>query len=458
MNRTNLILTVIVAAMAAFVVFVEQPWSGKKEGYVQRKPLFEDFDVGAVTGIDLAREGQSLTLARSDGAWFVESEGHYPANQTQINQLLGAVRQWKVDARVGTAQKTEKYMVDDTKGTRVTLTGSNGEVIADLYTGRVAGFNAKEAERKGGKVDTEDFGIYVRRADSKDVYFMKGLYLGTFSPDSSTFIDRSLVTYDVAQAERFTATCGGKTLLVTKSGETFTLEGITLPPDEDAIKLLMESFGRLTAMSLEGEYEPDTYGLEPPACVIRTTMADGTEHVLEVGKAKDDKGYYARKPNDRFVVSISKWEVENWSKAPDEFARKRLWDEKQPDLTTMTVTRSGETIRLRKVEDDWKIVTEEVGEIPADQGASWKLINAIANPQVKEYVDPGPLGDFGLDDPVIEAVAETASGSTLRLLVGDEVDDEHVYVKSADSPWVVKVPKRVREDLTVSGVDLKQRG
>lgn len=458
MSRGNLALLVVVVVLAALVA-LEHPWSGAKRGYVERRPLFEEFDPAAVTSIVLERDGKSLTLARHDGRWVLGSERDYPANEGQVQQILAAVEQWKVNARVGTAEKAETYMVDEKNGTRVTLAGDGGEVLADLFTGRVAGFDAKEAQRQGGKVDTESFGIYVRRADAKDVYFMKGLFLGTFSPDTASFIDRSFVSFDPARAVRMTATCGADVLSITREVDgRLVLAGLTLPPDGDAIKTMVEAFSRLSATSLEGPYEPGQYGLEPPQCIVRAELDDGTSHVVEVGAAKEDKGYYARLQNGEFVVSISKWEVEGYRKKVEEFARKRLWDDKQPDITRIVVRRPGTSIEIEKGADQqWSLLTKEVGAIAADGGAAWKLVNAIANAEVRDYVGTGGAAPHGLDRPRLTAVATTAQGTTLELRLGDDGPDDTVYATTADSPWIVTVPRQVRDDLSLEAAELKKK-
>jgi hypothetical protein len=313
-SRTNLLLLLVVGVLGAVVVFVEKPWSGRPEGYVDRKPLFEDFDAARVARLELARGEDTLAIAKVDGKWTLPDLGGYLANEGQVSQVISAVQQWKVDARVGTAKMSDKYMVDDKTGTRVVLKDEGGKVLADLFTGRVGGFDAKEAQRQGGKVDTETFGIYVRRADAQDVYFMKGLFLGTFSPDTSSFMDRAFVSFDVAKASQFLASCGDRRLVVTRRDGKWIMEGLERPADDEEVKRLVEGMSRLSAVSLEGTYEAGKYGLEPPACVVQVTMEDGTLHILEVGAEKEGKGYYARKKDDPFVVVISKWEVECYRK------------------------------------------------------------------------------------------------------------------------------------------------
>lgn len=463
MSRTNLALLAVVVVLGAFVLLVEKPWSGPQEGYVTRKPLFEDFDPARVAEVELARGGDALTLRQRDGGWAIASHGDYPANASQVGQIVAAVEQWKVEARVGTAQKAETYMVDESKGTRVTLRDAAGAVLADLFTGRVAGFDPKEAARQGGKVDTESFGIYVRRADGQDVYFMKGLFLGTFSPDTSSFIERKLVSFEPEKAKDFLARCtaadggGEHRVHVVKEGGAFLLEGMEYPPDGAAVKLMVEAFSRLTATELAGKYEPGKYGLEPPACVVTCTLEDGTVESIEVGGPKEDKGYYARRPGAPFVVVISKWEVESYRREPKGFASKRLWSEAQPDLRTMRLESDRGVVELAKSGDDWAIVTKELGDVPADRTAAWRLVNAITNAEVKDYLAKAELPEHGLARPRLRATATTASGATLRLVVGGDRGEAEVVARNADSPWIVAVPRKVLEDLSVGAAELKER-
>ncbi|MFN7975054.1 MAG: DUF4340 domain-containing protein [Acidobacteriota bacterium] len=456
MSKTNLALLGVVIVLAAFVAVVEKPWKGgKPEGYVERKPLFDDFDVGKVSDVILAQQEKTLELKKTGDRWVVASMNDYPANEGQITQLVSAVRQWKIEARVGL--KSEDYMVDDKKGTRVTLKEDTGKVIADLVTGKIAGFDAKEAQRHGGQVDTESFGIYVRRADSQDVYFMKGLFLGTFSPDPTSYIDRMVNNFDAAKATQFSATCGDKKMSIAKQGADWAMAGLSYPPDKNAVKQIVEGFARLSAVSLEGRYEPGKYGLEPPSCTAEAVLEDGTTHAIEVGAEKPEKGYYARVKGGDFVVVISKYEVEGYRKDPTEFARKHVFGEDSLDLVSMEVTGPSGAISLKKNGDQWMLETKEVGEIEADLNGAWKLMNPLTRPEIKQWVAQGNDAAYGLDHPRLVATGTAKDGRVVTLLLGKDNGDALVYAKAKDESWIVSVPKSVLTDLSANPADLKKK-
>ena len=55
---------------------------------------------------------------------------------------------------------------------------------------------------------------------------------------------------------------------------------------------------------------------------------------------------------------------------------------------------------------------------------------------------PDDLGQFGLDDPILEFVMEDVLGASFHLIFGDDHDDEHLYMMFEDRPHVFIVNRR----------------
>jgi hypothetical protein len=136
----------------------------------------------------------------------------------------------------------------------------------------------------------------------------------------------------------------------------------------------------------------------------------------------------------------------------------RAWkDLESKDIEEVTLTRKGETIRLRKTGEQWALASPV--ESRADAQPVTELLTTIATLRVEREIEPNPtkLGDFGLETPAAE-VQFTAKGATHRIRLGAKNPTGlWVYAQLGDKPAVVLVPDSLLRDAGKPVADFRDK-
>lgn len=104
--------------------------------------------------------------------------------------------------------------------------------------------------------------------------------------------------------------------------------------------------------------------------------------------------------------------------SPTEEARDTVFAVEAAAIEEMTVTSSGETTVLRKVDDRWRLVSPT--EADADESEVTSLTGQLAGVEITRIVDEDAtdLAEYGLADPRV-AIAFKAGDTSGRLILGD---------------------------------------
>src|SRR5665213_2572021 len=90
MNRKQLILLLVALAIigGACLILLQHNQNSWRESEAQiGQKLFKNYQLNDIAAIDIKGE-TNLTLERKDSGWCVAQRGDYPANMTQIRELL----------------------------------------------------------------------------------------------------------------------------------------------------------------------------------------------------------------------------------------------------------------------------------------------------------------------------------------------------------------------------------
>jgi hypothetical protein len=129
-------------------------------------------------------------------------------------------------------------------------------------------------------------------------------------------------------------------------------------------------------------------------------------------------------------------------------ASKPVFSFKQEDVTALTLTRGGETLRVEKHGAAWRM-TQPV-EAAADEGAVEGLLGSLSYARVSKTIAVTPPGSadalkaFGLDAPMIALEMKLKSGATHRLRLGaKDFTGSNVYALADSAPDVALLPADV---------------
>ena len=193
------------------------------------------------------------------------------------------------------------------------------------------------------------------------------------------------------------------------------------------------------------------YGLDDPIAKVEIRTKDGESVSITIGaKSPTGVSYYMLKEGDETVYTIRKYTVDRVFTDVDSFRERTI---PVPDAQAMTYLRiDGErTIEIVPVEifdqltlamgGGIKIVRPFRTQRLVDSQRFQETMDLIPGAfTIIDFVDDDPqdLAIYGLADPRYDFELRDAE-SSLNLLFGDEADEDHAYVKLADSPGVFTI-------------------
>ncbi len=165
LNRTQLILAIVLVVQVALSVFVFWPRGGAAGGSEAMWPGLADAEVVAMTITDA--EANSITLRKVTGEWVLPSADDYPVNAERIDPLLetiAALTTGRLVTRTEASHKRLQVAANDFLR-RVELETADGAVYT-LYIGSSPSYGASHVRVEGkdetylaSDISQWDFGV-----------------------------------------------------------------------------------------------------------------------------------------------------------------------------------------------------------------------------------------------------------------------------------------------------------
>ncbi len=310
----------LAAALVVQVALAVATWkgTGRGAGPAAGKPLVE-FDPAAVSTLEIQGEApsageqrRSVELAREGDRWVVASAAGYPAKTEKVDEVLRSLAALRAGPPIAitSANHQALHVGDRDFARRITLETAAGPVELLLGTGPRST-------------------VHVRRADSPEVYAVRGVSVWNVPDEPRGYIDTEFVEVAEDDLERVTVRNRHGELNLAKTAEGWELA--ELPPRtemEDAVaRSFLTALGRLTLQRPVGREPKAEYGLESGARVTLVkagkegAQAETIEYVI--GDNADDRSYYAKAADREWVVTVPKWNAEQArDKKPEDFVRK----------------------------------------------------------------------------------------------------------------------------------------
>jgi hypothetical protein len=295
MTRLNQILigVLIVQLIVAALVFLPRTLTSQAEV----EALLPGLDADHVTALTITSgEGESVTLAKKDGAWVVASAGDYPTMEGDVTAFL---------EKVVAVQKNR--LVTETPGSHGRL-----EVAGDGYQ------RLLEIEADDGSIyrfyigSSPSFGAaHVRVEGEDEVYLTPELSAQDAGARVTDWVDSVYVNIPREEVTAFTLQNQQGTFEFVKEGEVWTLAGLaggeTL--NENAVLGLLNRATRVTLLRPLGTEEETAFGLDDPKAVVTLETADET-YTLRVGaQDAEDNSYVVAWSGSPFYVRVGELTV-----------------------------------------------------------------------------------------------------------------------------------------------------
>ncbi|HEY3863066.1 MAG TPA: DUF4340 domain-containing protein [Verrucomicrobiae bacterium] len=303
MNRKQLILLVVALVIIGGACLVllqhnQKSWT-EPEAQIGQK-LFKNYQVNDVASINIKGDAD-LTLNRKDGGWQVEQRGGYPANMSQIRELLLKLGDLKVAQSdpIGASQLPRMHLAEPGKGpdsaVLLELKDAQGKAIESLLLGKKHTHEGGQAQRApfGGDEGFADGRYVMLSSDPKTVLTISDA-LNNVDPKPAEWLDKDFFKVEKLQSVSFVSTNSTNSWKVSRAAETAPWVLADIKPgevfDTNKVSSLNSSLSYPSFVDVAPDQAPDKTGLDKPLTVTIETF-DHFTYTLKVGHKTPENNY-----------------------------------------------------------------------------------------------------------------------------------------------------------------------
>lgn len=392
--RTLLVLLLLVAALGAFVWFVERDLPGTEERARQAKKLLA-FEAGEVTGLTLESGGRTVRLepepeppaeegAADDEAvddlfrtrkWRLVEPFEAAADAGQVRRLLDSL-----------AELEKQRTVEEFDPAELGLQAPRATVTVGTAGG-------PQVLRVGADVPGSD-SMVVALAGGEEAYVVSGAVYADLTRPPGDWRDKNLFPGERADVQSLrVAPAGGEGVLLARRGDEFWLESpLSDRADRDQGDRLLSDLVNLRASRfVDGPPEGGDLGLETPAGRFEVVLAGrGEPFRLEVGApvAEGSVSRYVRVGEQVAEVST---DLGRWlATEPGSWRSRRLTRFDSWEIDAATVADAAGTLKLERAGTDWKRGEEKIAFTPVSD-----LFTAVTDAEADRLAEPAeaPAGE-----------------------------------------------------------------
>lgn len=427
--RSTLVLALLVAALGAWLWWVERP---KVEKEAEKKTLLAAFDKRRVVAVDLVYPDASIKLRRKDGRWRIEAPVDVPADTGTIRNLLDAV-----------ATAESKKVVAETAGSPATygLDAPVAQVTIELDDG------SRLPTVRVGKATPVGYGAYARVGDDPSILLTTGAFQAGVKKSVDDLRDRTVLSFDSANLREVRISANGRSdVLLEREGEGWKISRPSeLRADPSQVQGFLTSLENLRADGFADGAPTVEQGLVPPERTIVLVPREGEPIELRVGRTVGDentkKAWVARGPAGP-VYSIPDHLAQGLAKGTEDLRDKTIVSIPREAVTAVVVTRAdGNGFRLEKKDGAWRLA--DAGDTATRQALLDRFADDVRTLRGSEVAaEPEDAHALGLDRPALQIAFEGDGSKPLGRIRIAERDDagrkQHVADAEGGSvAWVL---------------------
>jgi len=452
--KATLVLLVVTAGVFAYLFLVERNASNTADAAREAQNV-ANFSSEKIDGIVIQNGDDKIDIRRHQDKWRLETPIKDQADTSAVSGLLSDLENWQKDATISAKDmdadksKLSDYGLAASK-LRLKLSGENAP--PEIWFG-------KEGALEGR--------MYVRFANSKEVFLVNESVKKAIEKKAEDFRDRKLTDLIMAQVVRVVVkTPAGEMELQKKDDHWEIVKPLHTRADDQKVGDLIAQVttARIEQFVADDKGDLHPYGLaEPRGSVTLFTQDDkpgAPGQTLQIGgvSEKDKEQVYVRFPSRGFVYTLPKKVEELLDAKPDALRDRHLVriDTKILDRVTIDAPGKGKTVLARK-DENWTIASRN--NAPANSNEVRQLIDSMQGEQVTKFVEDvaSNLPKYGLDKPQLtvtfssfasENTAETKAGEQPFASVAfGKIEGENVYARVGDEPFVVSVRRALLDQI-----------
>jgi len=304
MNRKQLILLLLALAVIGGAGLVllkrnQNSWTESEQQIGQK--LLKNYQYNDVAAIHIKGDAD-LTLERKDDGWHVQQRGGYPANVTQIRELLIKMGDLKVvqSDPIGGSQLARMHLAEPGKGADsavlLEFKDAQGKTLQSLLLGKKHMREEPEGRSRMPSFGEEGFpdGRYVMLGgDTKTVLTISDS-LNNVDPKPAEWLDKDFFKVEKLQTVSFVSTNATNSWKLSRTNETAPWALADLKPgevfDSNKVSSLASSLNFPSFVDVAADPAPDKTGLDKPLTVTIETL-DHFTYTLKIGHKTPENDY-----------------------------------------------------------------------------------------------------------------------------------------------------------------------
>lgn len=408
MNRKQfiiLLLAGVVAGVVALKVVKNNRESFKTADGAQGAKLVPNFPINEIGQLRIKQSDGEINLVKKDDLWRVKERYDYPANFSELSDLLRKIQDLKTieDVKVGPSQMGRLELNAPDKGgsntaTLVEFKDAKGATLKSLLLGKKYSKNTGEdASPMGG--GSFPIGRYVMVPDGANKVWLINDPLSSVETKPENWINKDFFKVEKLKSISVTHPDETNSWMLTREKEGGEMKLVDPKPGENPDTGKVSGAGyALSSPSfndvLAPDAKPEETGLDKPI-TARLETFDGFVYEVKIGKPQKEENYPFRMtvngnfPKTREPGKDEK--AEDKDKLDKEFKDKtgkleeKLKQEKSFEKWTYLVAKWGIDPILKVRKDllaDKKDEKKDASKAPAAPGAEPDLLNGIV-PQIE---------------------------------------------------------------------------
>ncbi|MGI8891249.1 MAG: DUF4340 domain-containing protein [Chthoniobacterales bacterium] len=444
-TRTTLILFALVIGLGVWIKYFESKGPNTVEAQRQAGNVV-NFDREKLDGIAIQNGDDRIELQQQNGKWRLTRPVKDQADGAAVDNLITDIENWRKEGTLaakevnGEKSRMSEFGLSQPK-LRLRLIGPNAP--PEILFGKDTAFEGQ---------------MYVRFADSKDVYIADQKVRTDISKKPDDFRDRKLTDLTTAQVVRAVLKSPAGEIEISKSNEHWEIaKPLQARGDDQTITDLLAQVTNARVQEFVADDRGDlhSYGLSEPRGSITVYGTDDKEgRTLQIGspteKIKD--AVYIRYLPRHAVYALPQKIEEILKVRPNDLRDRHLVRLDLNNLDRIHIEPAGKSpVVLARKEQDWTIASRN--NQPANSEEVRRLLATLNDQQVSRFVadTASDLAKYGLDQPQLkltfssyasENTAETGAGEHpfLTLSIG-KVEGDEVYARVGEEPFIVAVKR-----------------
>lgn len=304
MNRKQfVILAVLVVAVGGlgYHFYNRNAESYQTSGGGIGKKLLGEFPINDVAQILIRSNQTDLNLVKSNDVWLVRERGGYPANYSEIRDLVSKLAELKIVQveTIGPSQLSRMELAEPGhgpgSGTLLELKDASGKPIKSVLLGKKHLRKTGQPSPMGDEGGFPD-GRFVQVKGAGDQVALISDPLASAEPRPETWLDKDFFKVEKARTISFTATNATNSWKIQRESETAEWKLIDpkageQPLDAGKASSAGTAFNSPSFADVAIDLKPEVTGLDKPSVVVIESF-DHLTYTLRVGNKSGEENFY----------------------------------------------------------------------------------------------------------------------------------------------------------------------